>query len=467
LEQSLFGLAIFLLQFVTFQVNQTVLMGRDRPWKKWHECCRVSLFYLTFKVITMKSTNLAAVLDHRLSLKSIVPLMAVTNLMIASAANTPAIAAELPNLGTVPLAQTATTRDVPMPSAFISAVLQDAYKRINLPPATLKVTQAKATTFSNPCVFNFGEVCTKEYNPVTGWEVLVQGNNQTWNYRVDKTGSKIVINPKNVAALALPVPLQNQVLTAAASRAGLPPTNIKITQATPKTFGNACAFNFGEVCTAEYRPIAGWKVLVAVRGQTWIYHIDKTGSQIALDPKVNGTNAQLPVSVQTAVMQDAMNWSRSQAVKIAAAKPQTWGNSCSFGFGSICPMIYQPIEGWEVKVSTGTMNWSYRTNQAGTQLVMDRRPILPTQVADAIAQDILKRNGRAARTEALRFLDVKQQTDRSCVLLGGCRDENTWLAIVSNGQQQWGYRSNERGSRVTPISVSQVLQANDQAVSSR
>ncbi|MEX0270322.1 hypothetical protein AB3R30_14355 [Leptolyngbyaceae cyanobacterium UHCC 1019] len=416
----------------------------------------------------MKSTNLAAVLDHRLSLKSIVPLtLAVTNLMMCSAANTPAIAAELPNPNPVPLAQTAATRDVPMPGALISAVLQDAYKRTNLPPATLRVSQAKASTFSNPCVFNFGEICTKEYNPVTGWEVLVQGNNQTWNYRVDKTGSKIVINPKNVAALALPVPLQNQILTAAASRAGLPPTNIKITQATAKTFGNACAFNFGEVCTSEYRPIEGWEVLVTVRGQTWTYHIDKTGSQIALDPKVNGTSAQLPAAVQMAVMQDATKWARSQAVKIAAAKPQTWGNSCSFGFGSICPMMYQPIEGWEVKVSTGTLNWSYRTNQTGTQLVMDRRPILPSQVADAIAQDILKRNGRNARPEALRFLDVTQQSNRSCVLLGGCRDETNWLAIVSNGQQQWGYQSNERGSRVIPIAVSQVLQANDKAVSNR
>jgi hypothetical protein len=37
-------------------------------------------------------------------------------------------------------------------------------------------------------------VCTQDYNPVVGWDVLVQGNNQTWNYRVDKTAAKIVIN---------------------------------------------------------------------------------------------------------------------------------------------------------------------------------------------------------------------------------------------------------------------------------
>ena len=415
----------------------------------------------------MKSTNLAAVLDHRLFLKSIVPLtMAVTNLMICSAANAPAIAAEFPSRSTI-LAQATGTREVPIPGAFVSAILQDAYKRTNLPPATLKVSQVKVGTFSNPCVFNFGEVCTQEYNPVAGWDVLVQGNNQTWNYRVDKTGSKIVINPKNVAALALPVPLQNQILTAAASQAGLPPTNIKITQATAKTFSNPCVFNFGDVCTFDYRPIEGWEVLVGVRGQTWTYHIDKTGSQIAIAPKMGGTSAQLPAAVRTAVMQDAMNWSRSQTVKIAAARPQTWGNSCSFGFGSICPMIYQPIAGWEVKVSTNKMNWTYRTNQTGTQLVMDRRPLLPNTVADAIAQDILQRNGRAARPEALRFLEVKERTQRSCVLLGGCRDEPNWLAIVSNGQQQWGYQSNERGSRVTPISVSQLLQANDQAMRDR
>ena len=415
----------------------------------------------------MKSTDLSPVSASRLSFKSIAPLaFALTNLMMCSAANAPAIAAELPNRSPLLLAQTPAPREVPMPGAYLSAVLQDAYKRTNLPPATLRVNQVKSTTFGNPCVFNFGEVCTNEYNPVEGWDVLVQGNNQTWNYRVDKTGSKIALNPKNVAAIAMPIALQNQILTAAANRAGLPPTNIKITQATAKNFGNACQFNFGEVCTFKYR-IEGWEVLVAVRGQTWTYHIDKTGAQIALDPKMGGFSAQLPAAVKTAVMQDAIKWSRSQAVKISAAKPRTWGNSCSFGFGKICPMIYQPIAGWEVKVSTDKLNWTYHANQAGTQIVMDRRPMLPAQVADAIAQDILKRNGRAARTEALRFLDVKQQPNRSCVLLGGCRDENNWLAIVSNGQQQWGYQSNERGSRVTPISVSQVVQVNDQAMRDR
>ncbi len=415
----------------------------------------------------MKYTDLSPVSANRLPFKSVIPLLlSATNLMTCSAANAPAIAVEVPSRSVI-LAQTARDREVSMPGAYISAVLQDAYKLTKLPPATLKVAQVKAATFSNSCMFNFGDVCTQDYNPVAGWDVLVQGNNQTWNYRIDQTGSKIVINPKSAAANTLPVMVQNQILTAATSQAGLPPTNIKITQATAKTFGNPCVFNFGDVCTFDYRPIEGWEVLVAVRGQTWTYHIDKTGSQIAIDPKMGGTSAQLPKVVQTAVMQDAMQWSRSQTVKIAAARPQTWSNSCSFGFGSTCPMIYQPIAGWEVKVSTDQLNWTYHTNQTGTQLVMDRRPRLPAPVADAIAQDILQRNGRAARAEALRFLDVKQQPNRSCVLLGGCRDENNWLAIVANGQQQWGYQSNERGSRVTPISVSQVVQANDRAMRDR
>lgn len=413
----------------------------------------------------MKST-VSPVSANRFPFKSIVPLtLALTNLMMCSAANAPAIAAELPNRNTILVAQAASPRPGPIPGAFVNVVLQDIYKRTNLPPATLKVTQAKATTFSNACVFNFGEVCTQEYSPVTGWDVLVQGNNQTWNYRMDETGSKVAMNPNNIAAMS--IALQNQILTSAASRAGLPPTNIKITQATAKTFGNPCVFNFGEVCTFDYLPIEGWEVKVAVRGQTWTYHIDKTGSQIALDPKVNGTNAQLPIAVRTAVLQDATQWSRSRSVKISASRPQTWGNSCSFSFGKICPMIYQLIAGWVVKVSTGKMDWTYHANQTGTQIIMDRRPVLPPAVADAIAQDVLQRNGRAARPEALRFLDAKQQPQRPCVLLGGCRDENNWLAIVSNGQRQWGYQVNERGLRVTPISISQVIQANDQVMRDR
>ncbi len=84
----------------------------------------------------------------------------------------------------------------------------------------------------------------------------------------------------------LPKPIQKAVLKDASKLSGVAIANLRITQATPKTFSNLCFFNFREVCTEEYNPVSGWVVVVKVDEQSWTYHVNKSGSQVVLDPQI-------------------------------------------------------------------------------------------------------------------------------------------------------------------------------------
>lgn len=86
-------------------------------------------------------------------------------------------------------------------------------------------------------------------------------------------------------------PVRNAILRDASKRSGVPIRELEITQVTPKTFSNPCEFKFGEVCTREFNPIEGWEVVVQVQEDSWTYHVNKSGSQIVLDPKVSSTKS--------------------------------------------------------------------------------------------------------------------------------------------------------------------------------
>lgn len=179
-----------------------------------------------------------------------------------------------------------------LPKRIANAILSDASNRSGVSIAELQITQATPKTFANPCIFNFGEICTREYRPIKGWEVIVQVREQSWTYHVDISGSQIVLDPKvSVSEPAtLPAEIQDAILHNASERSGVPTTELQITQVTPKTFGNPCEFNFGEICTREFNPVEGWFVVVRVGEQSWTYHVNQSGSQIVLDPQVSGTS---------------------------------------------------------------------------------------------------------------------------------------------------------------------------------
>jgi hypothetical protein len=87
----------------------------------------------------------------------------------------------------------------------------------------------------------------------------------------------------------LPQHIAKLILRNAANHAGLKIADVKITKTISKTFSNACVFKFGEVCSQQYEPIYGWVVNVKVKQRVWQYHVNKSYSQIILDPKISNT----------------------------------------------------------------------------------------------------------------------------------------------------------------------------------
>jgi hypothetical protein len=172
-----------------------------------------------------------------------------------------------------------------LPKSISQAILRDASKRSGIKVSDLQITQVTSTNFSNPCAFKFGEVCTREYNPIPGWIVIVQVQKQSWTYHVNKSGSQILLDPK-ISSNQLPKKIANAVLSNASKRSGLAVNSLKITQSIQRNFSNSCVFNFGEVCTQNFAPIKGWEVIVKVKSQFWTYHVDITGTRLVLDPQV-------------------------------------------------------------------------------------------------------------------------------------------------------------------------------------
>ncbi|WP_242054838.1 hypothetical protein [Nostoc flagelliforme] len=189
-------------------------------------------------------------------------------------------------LDTTQLSQTLQAQSSNLPRAIAHKILRDASKRSGVPRRELQITQVVSKTFGNPCEFNFGEICTREYNPIEGWKVVVRVRQDSWTYHVDKSGKQIVLDPKVSALQILPKTISYAILTDASNRSGVAIADLTITKATPRTFGNSCVFGFGEVCIQIFDPIEGWEVIVKVKGQFWTYHVNKDGSQIVLDPKV-------------------------------------------------------------------------------------------------------------------------------------------------------------------------------------
>ncbi|MGH8000157.1 MAG: hypothetical protein ACREPR_12165 [Brasilonema sp.] len=191
----------------------------------------------------------------------------------------------------IQISQTTNQNSNVLPRRIENAILRDASKRSGVPSRELQISQTTSKTFSNPCIFKFGEVCTREFNPIKGWEVVVQVQDNSWTYHVNESGSQIVLDPKVSTSqpTALPKEIEDKILQDASKRSRKPAADLKITKVTAKTFGNPCEFKFGEICTKEYNPVKGWEAVVQVGRQSWTYHVNESGSELVLDPKISGT----------------------------------------------------------------------------------------------------------------------------------------------------------------------------------
>ncbi|KAM3101808.1 hypothetical protein ACKFKF_05960 [Phormidesmis sp. 146-12] len=248
---------------------------------------------------------------------------------------------------------------------------------------------------------------------------------------------------------SVPSVIRAAILKDVSQRLETPIQRLEVVQSTRFTFGNWCQFNFSEICTTEFDPVPGWQVVVKVRDQDWTYHGSRSGSLLILDPKI-AVRADLPDTIRDAVLKDAAAWSQTNPanLQVVDTRKTTWGNACEFGFGQICPAIYQPVSGWEVTLQNSPARWTYRVSDDAKTVILDRRAALPPDVVQRIIQDVVRQNPAIA-PESLRFIVVRRTATPTA--------QTTWLTIVSDGRRQWGYRATEQ--QVRPVPVKTVLLA--------
>ena len=107
-------------------------------------------------------------------------------------------------------------------------------------------------------------------------------------------------------------------------------------------------------------PLLSTAIIFSLVFFTWI----NSGASIA---DSSDSAQSLPPTVQSAVLEAAsQQTSRTVAsLKILEFQPQEWSDGC-LGLtepGRVC--VQQVISGWQVKVTDGLRNWTFRTDEAG------------------------------------------------------------------------------------------------------
>lgn len=263
-----------------------------------------------------------------------------------------------------------------LPRRIANKIIRDASVRSNEKIKDLIIDKVTPNTFSNLCIFKFGEFCTREYAPIQGWVVIVKVKGQSWTYHVNNSGSRIVVDPKisffNVSRL--PINIANRVMQDAAKRAGVKKSDLRVESSTQKVFSNSCDFKFGKTCNKMYKPIQGWEIVLKVKDESWTYHINKSGSQIVIDPNIKAVQGkEVPQKIRQKILRDAYQRIRleTSGITVVRTVEKTFSNSCVFNFGEICTQQYDPVFGWEVVIKVNREYWTYHVDREGSRMVLD------------------------------------------------------------------------------------------------
>jgi hypothetical protein len=174
-----------------------------------------------------------------------------------------------------------------LPKSIIGKILVDASKWSGLSTEALRIVKVESQTWANPCIFAFGQICTREYNPVSGWEVTVDSGTQKWVYRVDDKATSVLLD-------------RTRSLTPAAAEA-IKKDAAKFSASPLRIIAVERRDDWNGICEGVprcTRPIAsGWQATVSNGRDSYVYRVKEDGSQFELQGP-NGNNQTLkPVQI--------------------------------------------------------------------------------------------------------------------------------------------------------------------------
>jgi hypothetical protein len=174
-----------------------------------------------------------------------------------------------------------------LPKSIIGKILVDASKWSGLSTEALRIVKVESQTWGNPCMFGFRQICTREYNPVAGWEVTVDSGTQKWVYRVDDKATSVLLD--RTPSLT---PKAAEAIKKDAAKFSASP--LRIIAVERRDDWNGICEGVPN-CT---RPIApGWQATVSNGRDSYVYRVKEDGSQFELQGQ-NGNNQTLkPVQI--------------------------------------------------------------------------------------------------------------------------------------------------------------------------
>lgn len=255
------------------------------------------------------------------------------------------------------------TNSANLRESVLAAVLKQASAQLNVPASSLKIVDAEQKTWSNPCMFNFGKICTREYNPIAGWQVTVANSAQRLVYRTDKSASKVMLDKEasQITNAQAPESVSKAVLQQVSELSGMPISSLRIVKAEQKKWPDKCLGISSPLilcAPASSEGVPGWLVTVEAGKERFVYRTNADGSAGAFDGV-----ASLPDSVANAVLRDVSKLSRipMSSLSIIQAQRQTWDGCLGISKpGVACPEV--GISGWEVVVSDNKNTWVYHTD---------------------------------------------------------------------------------------------------------
>lgn len=142
-----------------------------------------------------------------------------------------------------------------------------------------------------------------------------------------------------------------------------------------------------------------------------------------------------------------------RSLSIASYSAETWPDGC-LGLGGPAELCLASIvEGWRVEVTNGSESWFYRSDARGRTYRMEPQMAevqLPDEVGDRVLQRAAQDSGRPVAQWQIVNASSETWPD-GCLGLGGPAELCSmamvpgWRVEVTNGQQQWVYRTNETG----------------------
>ena len=351
-----------------------------------------------------------------------------------------------------------------LPQPVIKAILKDLSRRQGVPENKFNILSYGQRTWRNGCleVAKPNEFCTQAF--VNGWEVIVFDGNQKWVYHTNLNGSSLRLAnaniPTNKQTVNLPNAVKDAVLTTAAKRLNLPPSELIIMQVKQRTWRDGCLelADKNQSCTTALVP--GWRIIVGATEQTLVYHLNQTGSIIKLNKRASEINiANLPSTVGDAVVKDASQrlGIKKSKLRIAKVEPITTDSCLNLpDKGEFCTQI--AVKAWQISVVGGKQRLVYHAHPDGKQMrlnVAASQMNLPSSVTRRVLRKASQVSGLPKKSLRIVKSQPQQWEHVNQVKIPG------WQVVVATDKENLIFLSDHRGNLVKLVNKSGEVSRNN------